>query len=219
LRAADDPQFLHALSQCDGVAWLELERRVQDDELVQIAGSVGESQFIAPARDRLARVRHNGRRINPLSHIGTVSSRIASQGAADGPWNPDERFEAGEPIANSHRDRLAEFRSATGGNFIAVGGDSGEGSAGQMDHQAGHTAIANQQIRTSAEHTDGSLLVATSLDQPGEFIDRRRLGKMLSGPAEPKPRERSERLVLTNTMFKAAEVRHEVRNPWEKGDV
>jgi hypothetical protein len=116
-----------------------------------------------------------------------VGAGIRVQRAADRAGKTDEAFQTCQPLAHGGGDDVPELGAAAGGDSPPCDRDISESCRGQMNHHAADPFVADQEIGAAAEDAHGDAIAVAALHQPGQLIDRRRLGEELCRSAEPQP--------------------------------
>ena len=101
----------------------ELEFGREDHRLVEVRLAVGEAEVVALADlDLVGRVEDRGP-ADELADRPLAAARIAAERAADGPGNPREDLEPGEPRPRRLRDQGGQGHRRTGLDHVALDGD------------------------------------------------------------------------------------------------
>jgi hypothetical protein len=148
---------------------------------------IGEAMFGAVAADADSLEQH-------IPGLAAVGAGIHAQRAADTAGNAEEKLEPADiGRCRRLRDALVERRGA-GVDDIAVGAGLAEPTRRQSDHDAGHAAIAHDQIGADADYSDRQLM-RQSFQKISQIVFIRWREQHLRGTADPKPGQLGERLV------------------------
>ena len=164
-----DPELLHAARQFGGRFALELKGGREDHQLIEAALAIGEAQLLGAALLNLPFVSHHHCGACPLANVAFMAARIAMQRAADGARDADERLQPAESLAHGRRNHVAQLRAAAGDHLSALNGDRPEGGRCEMNDEAMHTLIANQQIRPATKDPHRQRCRARSPHELGQF--------------------------------------------------
>src|SRR5712672_2327288 len=150
-RGALRPQIHHQRTQLLTVAVLEHEIDTRYHEAWrQIGAPVREIHFVLGQRAREAvdgdamHERHHAR------HLAAEGSGVHNQSTTNRAWDTLAKFESGESAIDNSLDHRAELHRGTGSNVTAIDYDTPEARS-QLDDQAAHASIADQQISSGAE--------------------------------------------------------------------
>ena len=125
------------------------------------------------------------------------------QGAADRARDADERFESRQPLANGRRDRVPELGAAAGDELPAGDFDPPKRRGTQSHDHTGHAFIADQQVRSAAQHPRRQAHLVTAPHEGRQFFDAGRFSEILRRPPQAQPGIGRQRLVFANDMLEA----------------
>ena len=153
------------------IVLLQRATGLQDHQIVEAALAIVEHQFVAAALGNLAVGGDHRGLEGPLADVAAMGAGVAVQGAAHGAGDADERFQSGQPAVDGGGDGAAQQGPAAGGERSPLDANIAKRRRRKADHHARHAFVANQDVRSLAQHADGDALLVAALDQSDELFD------------------------------------------------
>ena len=143
-----------------------------------------------------------------MADVAAVGAGVAVQRAADGAGNADQRLQSGQPSVDRRGDHAAQQGPAAGRDRTAFDANPAERRRREVNHQAGHAFVADQDVRPLAQQPHRHVLLVTPPHQRGQFVGGFRLGEVFGRPAQLKPRVHRQRLALPHDLLETGQQTH-----------
>ncbi len=184
----------HARGDRVGLATPRAQPGAHDDSAVrQTRMAIGEGEIGRGKPALFAGARDDVRPVETRRDVAAIGAAVHHHGAADAAGNAGEEFQPGQSGRGGMFGDGHVERGGAGDHAVRFGTDRTE-AAGQTDHDAGQSAVADDQIRAGADHVhrDVERQRAQELREV-RFI--RRPHQHVRGAADAEPGERRQRRV------------------------